>query len=709
MSDTNRRQFVQATVASLAAASLFPRALATERASPDDPALTVALPCGEAVAAPWTGSPLKLSFRIGSAQWLSDAQWRKLLDLLGAQRPACDELSLFTHEAMGWFGTVDEMTRDAELMARRIREAHAAGFRSVGINVLCTMGHGDPVGEWSPEFVLPPAVGHNGQQSTHCPCPNSVPFREHIQAKYQLFAQAKPDFLWVDDDVRATHHGVTYPCFCPLCLATFGRGSDRAELVRRLNDPAEHELRRAWVEFNATTIESLCRDINAAVRAVDPNIALGLMTIGSSHSTYGGHALDRWTAALQAVKGRPGHGFYSDETPRGIFHKALDVGRQVRDYSPSVTEIQYELENYPYVALDKADRTVLNEVYLALMMGCNGAAFNALKGAATGTLDDYQGLVAAIAAERPAWEALVDHVADLPAVGYWPADDNALMGKRGVDASGWFWEGGVYNIHQPNALVEMGIPLTPIRSASCGTLLAGKIAEAFSDAELQSRLSRGVLMDTCTLEVLWARGLGEFTGVRPGKRVLGGAVETLTAHALNGRFQGDHRDALIESTDNVRVLELVQPGAAELARLTGYDDRDHGCCLSVYENALGGRVAVSSYVPWRRLGSLCKRSQLTELADWLAYQKMPVRIEAFRRVAPFVRMSADGQRYAIVLLNATLDHAQPFELRVRAAARNAVLQSRDGTVPLAVTPGSGEVCVTVPQLPPWQPAVILGS
>mgnify|MGYP001012298076 CR=1 FL=1 len=49
-----------------------------------------------------------------------------------------------------------------------------------------------------------------------------------------------------------------------------------------------------------------------------------------------------------------------------------------------------------------------------------------------GTLEDYQPLVAAIAAERPAWELLVAHVAGLPASGFWPADDNHLMGKRAV-------------------------------------------------------------------------------------------------------------------------------------------------------------------------------------------------------------------------------------------------------------------------------------
>jgi len=501
---------------------------------------------------------------------------------------------------------------------------------------------------------------------------------------------------------------VLYPCFCPLCLKLFGHGSDRAALVARMNDPAEAELRRAWVEFNATTLESVCRDIGEAVRAVDPSIKLGLMTIGSSHSTHGGHALGRWMSALGAVKGRPGHGFYWDDAPRGIYRKAFDVGRQTRDYGPAVRDVQYELENYPYIVLDKANRTVLNEAYLAVMMGCNGVAFNALKDT-TGTLEDFEPLVAAIAAERPAWEALIAHVEGLPSAGFWPADDNALMGKRAVDRSGWFWEGGVYDIHQPNQLVEMGIPFSPAQGSSCGTLLAGKVAEAFSDNELRAILSRGVLLDSDALEVLWARGLGELAGVRPGKLLLGGAVETLTAHPLNGRYAGDSRDALVEPADKVRALELIAPQAQELARLTSYDERDCGCCASAFQNALGGRVVVSSYAPWRRLGRLCKRTQLVEVADWLSYGHMPVRIDAFVRVAPFVRMSADGSRYACVLLNSTLDASGPFELRVRSRSPKAALITPGEVLPLTVLPGTGEVRVQVPSLGPWQPAVILGS
>lgn len=651
---------------------------------------------------------MTLSFRIGPEQWLTDDQFAKLTLLLTVHRPAVDEISLFTHEAMGGFGSLETLAPEADLMRARIEQLHALGIRSAGINVLCTLGHGDPEGVWAAELNLPLTVGHDGAVSTACPCPNSPEFRAYIIAKYKLFAAAKPDFIWVDDDLRMTHHGVLYPCFCPICLNLFGQSADRADLVARMNDHQESALRRDWVEFNASVLESVCADIGQAVRTVDSSIEVGLMSIGSSHSTWGGHALGRWTAALGAVRGRPGHGFYWDDAPRGILAKALDVARQVRDYAPSVRDVQYELENYPYISLDKSTRTVLNEVALAIIVGCNGVAFNALKDT-PGTLEDFEPLVSAIAAERPAWEALITGAKGLPCVGFWPADDNALMGKRTVDASGWFWEGGVYDIHRPNQLVEMGIPLTTHADTSCGAILAGRIAEAFSLAELRDLLSRGVLMDGDALGVVWARGLGDLTGVFLNEQIVGGAVERLTSHPLNGRFAGDSRDALVNRNDNVRRLEPVQSGVGDLAHLQGYDGRDLGCCMSAYQNALGGRVVVSTYAPWRRLGRISKRTQLLTLADWLSFGKLPVMIDQHVRVAPFVRMSADGSKLAAVLLNSTLDASGPLEVRLRCTAQHVSLITVDGPVPLKVLPGDGEIRVTVPSIAAWQTAILLGS
>ena len=172
------------------------------------------------------------------------------------------------------------------------------------------------------------------------------------------------------------------------------------------------------------------------------------------------------------------------------------------------------------------------------------------------------------------------------------------------------------------------MPLTTDPRTACGVLLAGRVAEAFSDDELRDMLARGVWMDGEALAVLWARGLGELAGVRPGEHLPGGMAERLTMHPLNGAGAGDVREALVGPGDFTCNLIAVAEGVGDLAHLDYCNGIDGGSCLSTYTNALGGRVVVSSYAPWQRLGRAAKRRQLLALADWLSGGRLPVLIEA---------------------------------------------------------------------------------
>ena len=667
-----------------------------------------------ACSAPRTGRQpaarnVRLAWRIAPVQWETGEQFARLLALLKAHASAVDEISLFDEAFPRNAATpLTELERLADLLKQRIGELHRAGFPSAGINVILTLGHQDVPGGFLPPLSVPPAVGHDGRVSTSCVCPNSPAFRSYIRRRYAMMARAKPDFIWVDDDMRGSHHGPTYPCFCPLCLKKFGRAAGRVSLVKQLNAPENGDLRRQWSEFMAASLEGVCKDIGEAVREVDPNLEVGLMTIGYSHSTYAGYPIRRMMRALGAKRGRPGHGYYTDDVPRMLIGKALDVGRQVRDYPPEVRTIEYELENYPYIALDKASRTVLNECTAALIMGANGIAFNALKDQG-GTLEDYEPLMQAIAAERPVWEALVRGSAGLPLVGLWPADTPALMANRTVDEQGWFQEPAAYDIQRPNQVAEMGIPLTTDRAAALGAILSGRVAEGFSNDELRAMLARAVLMDGAALRVLWTRGLGELTGVKPGTHFPNGVVERFTNHPLNGPYAGDGREALPGPADDVWSLAPVGKGVEELARLIRYDGADMGACFTIYTNSLGGRVAVSTYSPWRRLGRGAKKRQLAAVADWLAGGRLPALIEQTARVAPWVRSSPDGRRVAVVLLNTSLDPTGGLTLRLRAQPARLSLVSGPRSEPLTLRRSPGEVRVEVPSIPAWHAAVLIGE
>ena len=174
--------------------------------------------------------------------------------------------------------------------------------------------------------------------------------------------------------------------------------------------------------------------------------------------------------------------------------------------------------------------------------------------------------------------------AGLPLAGFWPADNRMLMANRKVDATGWFWENGVYDIQRPNPDADIGLPLNPDPRSACGILLAGKVAEAFSSDELRDMLRKGVMMDGFALQVLWSQGLGELTGVKPGQTFPSGVSERLTSHALNGHYAGDGRDALVGPEDGVFNLMPVAEGVGDLVHLINYDGAGRGVLfLDLYE------------------------------------------------------------------------------------------------------------------------------
>jgi hypothetical protein len=146
-----------------------------------------------------------------------------------------------------------------------------------------------------------------------------------------------------------------------------------------------------------------------------------------------------------------------------------------------------------------------------------------------------------------------------------------------------------------------------------------------------------------------------------------------------------------------------------LAHLVRSDGADAGSCFSTYSNALGGRVAVSTFGPWRRQGRSATRHRLLAVADWLASGRLPVLIEQTVRVAPLVRLSPDRRRFALLLLNAALDPTGPLTLRLRAQPRQVSLINQGKVVLLRTEREGNDLVVRLASVPAWQTAILLGS
>jgi hypothetical protein len=128
----------------------------------------------------------------------TDEQFDKLIALLNAHRSAVDEIAFFTDYWHHNYHPLDRFAKLTATMARRVDTLHSAGYRSVGINVLDTLGHIDEAWDFLP-MPFPTEMRQDGTRSKSRVCPSSPEFNAYIPKKYELVAQAKPDFIWVDD------------------------------------------------------------------------------------------------------------------------------------------------------------------------------------------------------------------------------------------------------------------------------------------------------------------------------------------------------------------------------------------------------------------------------------------------------------------------------------------------------------------------------
>lgn len=659
---------------------------------------------------------LKLAWRIGLPHWETEEAFERLLALLCVRRRIVNEVALFDSITHHLYIPLEDYARRMELAAERLDALRRAGVGSAGINVLATIAHMDEGWSYMPPLPFQPMVGHDGSVSTGCACPNTPQMREYVRAKYALVAHARPDFIWVDDDIRMHHHGVAWACFCPTCLDLFcrkaGRKYSREKLVRALDEPEQGRLRELWVQQNIESIESLLEEIKRVLREVGPTIATDLMTCGPAWTTYSGMAFGRWFVALDAVKSRPGGGgFYTDRTPIEMYYKGVDSGRQRALLPTTVTDLQYELENFPYQLLKKSKTALVDECALALAYGMNGVAFNLF--ALPAAEADFLPYMDWIEALRPLWAALVAHTGGLPTAGLWPAWSAELAAKRSVrqGEGSWFGRNAKYDITRPLVLGEIGLPIAVDRPG-CATVLCGRVAEVFDDAELRVMLSGGVLMDSTALDVLTERGLGHLSGVRVAQRLDNGVMERFTEDPINGFAAGRVRDARIEFWGDPRgmgdVLEPVAEGVRVLAHMEDYFYRNRGPCMTAFENELGGRVVVMGYAPWIFLHSVAKRVQIQNVADWVSRGCVPVRIDEAVTLIPVARVSVDRRRAVVVLLNAGMDEIEKVSVHVRCEAKRVRVLAPDMPVrTLSMRPEVGGGRVTLRNISPWGVRVVL--
>ncbi|MBR0464819.1 MAG: hypothetical protein IJJ23_10670 [Clostridia bacterium] len=615
----------------------------------------------------------KISWRVPVENFAREEDTRQLIDLMTEGASVGDEFWLFISEpTTNGYDPLENIARKCEMYKRPAAMLKARGMR-VGINPWPTFGAEEPhqLDQGQPALPYPTMVGMDGKAAVRIACPVSDEFLEYTRKRYRLFAQTGCDFVWVDDDCRFTHlGGVQYPCFCERCVRGFenGRFSDRESLVSALNDPQNGALRRAWSAYNAERLARYCSVVRAVVDEVDPSIETPLMTVGYSHTTYDGDYIRRCMKALRAKSARPGHGFYWDETPMGMFDKAYEMSRQVVDMPDDVRgDIQYEEESCPCSPLNKAPATRLLEMGLSVWGGCTGVAMNHLYHAGGPRPFDYlRHEMSLLRRSRAFFDAYLDFAGDLPQSGLWGAYSAWAMSGMKVDERGWFRESDpAYNASRfVREWPCFGLPVTADPQSAWGTLLQGRMPDVFTDEELNAMFERPLFIDGEALTALWERGFGPRTGVRAVSSNVGG-VEKLAPSPYAGDFAGSQRSGLFGLAYDLETVEEGVEPLAYTARPYGIPDRLSVCR---YKN-----VVTMGYNPYQYTGTPGHMALMRGLFRDMgapAYLE-PEDVYDPPRVAAFVR--ARGNKMAALLINGQTDCARPFDLCYRGESRSAAL------------------------------------
>ena len=550
----------------------------------------------------------------------------------------------------------------------RIRDELRANGIGFSINPWITVVHCDRGRDTKanmPDVDL--MVGHDGTKCRACACVLSEGWRRHTAKLWTRYASLEPDVLWVEDDIRLLNHQpVEYGCFCALHIAEFNRragtNATREELVKALLAPGKpHAWRKIWLDMNRDVMVDVARFFEQTVHEVSPKTKLGLMC-----SSPESHAIEGrdWKAFANALAGnqplvaRPCMFNYDETSPRGLYTAAYLV-RSTMSLLGSEVIIQTEVENWPFTTFSKSARFTFLQLALSFALGADGVTMN---------LFDHMGTPIAkspefgsMLKEKKAFlNALAERCWKSKAAGtqiihpqdgsyHVKLEENATY--QNLAAGGHAWR---------NVLEPLGFPITFEESGVVA--LSGQVVRALSDERLLEILSKGGLVDLSALRCFLEMGYGKHWGVEI-KRIFHKYDEPLAAEEhFDPEFDGAERKYMtltlpdLGGDEPIAELTLAE-GARAVSRLVDPDTKPKYAGMTLFENRLGGRVAVYPMSVETCAGAaflnMHRRDQITAVMNWLSHGRTPLIVKGGAWALPIMQ---DKDSYSVVgTFNLTLD------------------------------------------------------
>lgn len=494
-----------------------------------------------------------------------------------------------------------------------IRDA-AGALRATGcdfsLNPWTTILHLDR-GRGKPEgLAYQSMVGPDGAACEAVACPADAAFTDYLCGLYAHFATLSPKVLWIEDDFRLHNHTPLLwgGCFCPDHMRMFsealGHPVDRETFVREAFAAGPpNPYREAWLTVARQTMVTLARRLGAAVRAANPQVAIGLM---SSQPAVHCVELRDWHGVFEGfatavpAQSRPHLPAYGDIHPTQYLYRFAGTTARTVDSLPAGTPVYPELENFPHSRFAKSDAMAGLQMELALACGIDGMTLNIFDMMGNG-VDEAETFGNYLRGRKPYLAAV--------AARRWCGDGH--VGVRALydnEASRWLRvaQGGENpGVLRPQEdtfaglLGVMGVSCLPREAAlpQTGQVLAlcGQILRGMPDAEIEALFAHNrLLLDGECAVVLLERGLGRLIGARAARVVPVDSGVNAYEQACDGvRYAGmtEGRVSCQNYAGDWVDIDYADGAAALISRVRDYRGRASGAGMAL----VGDAVAILPY------------------------------------------------------------------------------------------------------------------
>jgi len=521
------------------------------------------------------------------------------------------------------------------------------------LNPNVTQGHGDRgrnIFLQHPDWHM--ITGADGVKTTDCVCCSSRGWREYMVRQWTIYAETRPELIWIEDDIRTFNHGlVKSGCFCEEHLRRFNdkhsasyQRAELAGLVLRAGEPAPE--RAMWLDFLSETTAETIALLTKTVHAVSPQTIVGLMSSGPNRHVAEGRKWEELARILSdhekmPCASRPPLGNYIEYSLEGLVDVA-DKVRLTRAAFQGAGIEEGEIENYPYTGFSKSNLFMFLQCAVAIGTGCHVLTLNLYDhcGTPLGATGD---LLESLGGNKKFLSAL-------KAMSCQPGKENGIRlyfhpesGRRkklgaGEPASALASSCIAWSVYLQSMGFGVCFEESPV------TALAGQDIRAASDADIRKILSGGVLCDATAFQALSEMGYGEFLGA-----TIKSAFPLMTRlplaaeHFYNPDFGGvaQHYFALSIHAGLPVFLELdLAERAVEISEIVDPDTKRLVPGSFVFENSLGGRIAVIPYEV-EKLGTGFadpgRKRMLDNIMRWLFRGSAPLFVSGDRRLLPFRR------------------------------------------------------------------------